>query len=195
MVVEGRRSDRLVDSFGKRTLASIYYKIHNAISEQKITENVGDFRLLDRQVVDALLTLPESQRFMKGMFAWVGFRKTVIDYTRAKRPAGKTKFRISKLMSLGVQGLTSFSIAPLRIWTLVGLLVSSAAIIWALVVIARAVLLGIEAPGYASTMVAITVLGGLQLVGIGVLGEYLGKTYLEAKRRPAYILRKVHRSK
>lgn len=194
-VVEARRSDRLLDSFGKRTLAGMYYKIHNAISEQKITENVGDFRLLDRQVVEALLTLPESQRFMKGMFSWVGFRKTVIDYSRTDRVAGKTKFRAAKLMSLGVQGLTSFSTAPLRIWTFVGLIVSLIAVFWALLVVARAVFLGIEAPGYASTIVAITVLGGLQLVGIGVLGEYLGKTYLEAKRRPSYIVRKVHRSK
>jgi glycosyltransferase involved in cell wall biosynthesis len=192
-VVEGRRIDRSTDSFLKRNLAKLYYLIHNSVSELKITGNVGDFRLMDRRVVEAVLSLPESQRFMKGLFSWVGFRTTTVDYVRDARTAGVTKFAPSKLFNLALQGLTSFSISPLRIWTYLGLVVSLFSISWAIFILLRSVIFGIDAPGYASTIAAITILGGIQLIGIGILGEYLGRTYMEAKRRPSYIVREMYR--
>ena len=192
-VVEGRRIDRSTDSFLKRNLAKLYYLIHNSVSELKITGNVGDFRLMDRRVVEAVLSLPESQRFMKGLFSWVGFRTTTVDYVRDARTAGVTKFATSKLFNLALQGLTSFSISPLRIWTYLGLVVSLFSISWAIFILLRSVIFGIDAPGYASTIAAVTILGGMQLIGIGILGEYLGRTYMEAKRRPSYIVREMYR--
>jgi polyisoprenyl-phosphate glycosyltransferase len=192
-VVEGRRIDRSTDSFLKRNSAKLYYALHNSVSELKITGNVGDFRLMDKRVVEAILSLPESQRFMKGLFAWVGFRTTTIDYARNARTNGETKFATSKLVNLALQGLTSFSISPLRIWTYLGLVVSLFSISWAIYIVVRSLIFGIDAPGYASTIAAITILGGLQLIGIGVLGEYLGRTYMESKRRPSHIVRQIHR--
>jgi glycosyltransferase involved in cell wall biosynthesis len=148
---------------------------------------------MDRVVVDALRDLPESRRFMKGLFAWVGFRTVIVDYQRPARHAGQSKFSGWRLWNLALEGLTSFSTAPLRVWTYLGLTVSMLSIAFALFIVFKVLVNGIDVPGYASVIVALTLLGGLQMMGIGILGEYLGRTYLESKRRPVYLVRRIHR--
>ncbi|MFJ4195487.1 glycosyltransferase family 2 protein [Pseudomonas sp. NPDC089534] len=191
-VVLGHRISRRSDSWAKQTSANWFYRLHNRIADQHLPENVGDFRLMDRCVVDALLTLPESRRFMKGLFAWVGFRTTHVDYERPERAAGKSKFNGWRLWNFALEGITSFSTEPLRIWTYLGAAVSLVSFAFAMFIVVRTLIYGIDLPGYASLMVAVTFLGGLQLIGIGVLGEYLGRTYIEAKRRPVFLVRRVY---
>ena len=191
-VVLGHRISRRSDSWAKQTSASWFYRLHNRIAEQSLPENVGDFRLMDRCVVDALLTLPESRRFMKGLFAWVGFRTTHVDYERPERVAGQSKFNGWRLWNFALEGITSFSTEPLRIWTYIGAAVSLVSFAFAIFIVVRTLIHGVDMPGYASLMVAVTFLGGLQLIGIGVLGEYLGRTYIESKRRPVFLVRRVY---
>ena len=192
-VVLARRINRASDGFFKRFTASMFYRVNNQISNHQLPENVGDFRLMDKKVVQALRQLPEANRFMKGLFSWVGYRTCCIDYVREKRVAGKTKFNGMKLINLAIEGITSFSTYPLRVWSYIGMAVSLLSFIFAIFIVIRVLLLGIDMPGYASLMVAVTFLGGLQLIGIGVLGEYLGRTYLESKRRPVYLLSQIYR--
>jgi len=194
-VVLGRRINRDSDSWAKRASANWFYTVHNKIANPKLPKNVGDFRLMDKSVVDALRALPESRRFMKGLFAWVGFRTAFVDYARAKRIAGTTKFNGWSLWNFALEGITSFSTDPLRIWTYLGVTVSLMSFLFAIFIIIKVLLYGIDAPGYASLMVAVTFLGGLQLIGIGVIGEYLGRTYIESKRRPVYLVRQVYQHK
>jgi glycosyltransferase involved in cell wall biosynthesis len=191
-VVLGRRIDRSSDTFAKRYSANGFYRLHNKIAKPRLPENVGDFRLMDRCVVEALKRLPESQRFMKGLFAWAGFRTAYVDYVRPERAAGTTKFNGWKLWNFALEGITSFSTTPLRIWTYLGGVVSLLSLMYATYVVVRVVMFGVVVPGYASQIVAVTFLGGLQLIGIGALGEYLGRTYMEAKRRPVYIVRRMY---
>jgi glycosyltransferase involved in cell wall biosynthesis len=193
-VVLGHRVNRASDSWSKRTTANWFYRIHNCIAKPKLPENVGDFRLMDRVVVDALLTLPETHRFMKGLFAWVGFRTAVVDYVRSPRIQGTSKFSGMGLWNFALEGLTSFSTEPLRIWTYVGMLVSLLSILFALFIVIKVLIYGADVPGYASIIVAVTFLSGLQLVGIGILGEYLGRTYIESKRRPVYLVRRLYKA-
>lgn len=194
-VVLGKRINRDSDSWAKRKSATWFYRIHNKISTPKLPENVGDFRLMDRAVVDALNQLPESRRFMKGLFAWVGFRTTTIEYVRPERVAGTTKFNGWRLWNFALEGITSFSTDPLRMWTYVGGFVAIISFVFAIFMVLKVLTYGIDVPGYASVMVAVTFLGGLQLIGIGVLGEYLGRTYIESKQRPIYVVRHIHESK
>lgn len=191
-VVLGRRVNRGSDSWAKRISANCFYRLHNIISDPKIPENVGDFRLMDRCVVTALNELPESRRFMKGLFAWVGFKTAYLDYSRPERVAGTTKFNGWKLWNFALEGLTSFSSAPLRVWTYIGLIVSLVSFVFAVFIFLRVIISGADVPGYASIMVAITFLGGLQLIGIGVIGEYLGRAYIESKRRPIFLVRRIY---
>lgn len=191
-IVLARRSRREEDNWLKRNSAEAFYKVMNKLATPPIPENVGDFRLMDRKVVDAVNSLPESNRFMKGIFSWVGFEQVYLDYERTNRRAGGTKFNFAKLWTFGIEGITSFSIRPLKIWTYLGLAVSLASLVFAIYLITRVVFFGVEMPGYASTMVAITLIGGLQLMGIGVLGEYVGRIFLEAKRRPLYLISDVY---
>lgn len=191
-VVLGRRINRDSDSWAKRVSASWFYRIHNKIANPKLPQNVGDFRLMDRCVVDALNKLPESSRFMKGLFAWVGFRTCYVEYVRPKRIAGTTKFNGWKLWNFALEGVTSFSTDPLRVWTYLGLFVSLVSFAFGLSILMKVFIQGIDVPGYASLFVAVTFLGGLQLVGIGVVGEYLGRTYIESKRRPVFLVRRVY---
>lgn len=194
-VVLARRSNRSADTWAKRTSARWFYRLHNRIADPKLPENVGDFRLMDRDVVRALKELPESRRFMKGLFAWVGFRTTAVDYVRPERVAGSTKFHGWRLWNFAVEGFTSFSTSPLRVWTYVGAAVSLASFLFAAFIVLRTLILGVDAPGYASLIVAVTLLGGLQLVGIGMLGEYLGRTYMESKRRPPFVVRRIYEAR
>ncbi|MDR6929402.1 glycosyltransferase family 2 protein [Pseudomonas sp. BE134] len=190
-VVLARRVDRSSDSLMKRTTAGAFYSVINRFSDVEIPHNVGDFRLMDRKVIDVLKSLPEHRRFMKGLFAWAGFRTTSIDYTRPKRTLGDTKFSGWKLWNLALEGITSFSIVPLKIWTYIGLLVALCSFIYGGIIVVRTLTLGVEVPGYASLASIILFMSGLQMIGMGILGEYVGRTYLESKRRPAYIIRSV----
>ena len=191
-VVLAKRSSRQSDSMLKRLTATAFYRWHNAVSEPEISENVGDFRLLDSSVVAALRRLPESRRFMKGLFAWVGFRSAVVEYERPPRSVGSSKFNGWHLWNLALEGVTSFSTAPLRVWTYVGGTVALASFAYGAYLAFRTIFRGIDVPGYASIFVAVVFLGGLQLVGIGVIGEYLGRTYIESKNRPVYVVRRVY---
>ncbi len=190
-VVLAHRSNRDSDTFLKRFSANCFYKLNNKISTPSIPDNVGDYRLMDRTVVDALNNLPESKRFMKGLFAWVGFKTTQVEYVRPERAAGESKFNGWKLWNFALEGLTSFGTAPLRVWTYVGALVAGISFIMTMKILIQVLFMGIDVPGYASLMVAVTFLGGLQLIGIGTLGEYLGRTYMESKNRPVFIVRSI----
>ena len=188
-VVYGVRNNRESDSLPKRITADFYYRAHNWLSSDKIPEHAGDFRLLDRKVVDVIRVMPERNRFMKGLFAWAGFRSAAVCYHREERKLGKTKYNYWKLWTLAVDGITSASTVPLRIWSYLGAFVALGALAYALVIIVRTLAFGIDVPGYASMMVAILFLGGLQLLSLGVLGEYVGRILTEAKRRPLYVIR------
>lgn len=190
-VVLAHRSNRDSDSFLKRFTAKCFYRVNNKISTPPLPDNVGDYRLMSRPVVDALNEFPESKRFMKGLFAWVGFKSTQIDYVREERAAGESKFNGWKLWNFALEGLTSFGTVPLRIWTYVGVLVAMISFILTLKILVQVLFMGVDVPGYASLMVAVTFLGGLQLIGIGTLGEYLGRTYMESKNRPIFIVREI----
>jgi glycosyltransferase involved in cell wall biosynthesis len=193
-VVLARRQSRAQDSVLKRLTAAAFYRLHNLVSGTQIEANVGDFRLMDRCVIDALRRLPESQRFMKGLFAWIGFRTTVLDYSRPPRSAGSSKFSTWQLWNLAIEGITSFSTAPLRVWTYLGFSVAAMSFLYGAFLVIRTFTHGVDVPGFASILCAVMFLGGVQLMGIGVLGEYLGRTYLEAKGRPTYVTRSILRA-
>jgi glycosyltransferase involved in cell wall biosynthesis len=191
-VVLAKRCDRTADTWLKRKTAEWFYRLHNSISIPPIPENVGDFRLLNRAAVEALKKLPERERFMKGLFNWVGFKTAEIEYVRSSRKAGETKFPLLKLWNFALDGITSFSTVPLRIWSYLGFIISLLAFAYGSIIIVRTLIQGVDIPGYASLLVVILFLGGLQLIGIGVLGEYLGRIYMETKNRPVYIIRQEH---
>ncbi|HTJ95422.1 MAG TPA: glycosyltransferase family 2 protein [Pararobbsia sp.] len=192
-VVLAKRAGRETDTWAKRGTAALFYRVHNAISDTLIPDNTGDFRLMSRAVIDALKQLPENRRFMKGLFAWVGFSTTEVEYERQPRAGGKTKFSGWKLWNFALEGLTSFGTWPLRVWTYMGGATAGFAILYAGYLALRTVVRGVDIPGYASIITAVLFLGGMQLVGIGVIGEYIGRIYMESKRRPVYIVRKVYR--
>jgi glycosyltransferase involved in cell wall biosynthesis len=189
-VVLAQRTDRRCDGLMKRKTAELFYYVHNRLSSVNIPANVGDFRLMDRVVVDALKTLPERQRFMKGLFAWVGFRTVSVEYTRHPRAAGTTKFSGWKLWNFALEGITSFSTTPLRIWTYLGAIGTFIAFVYAMYIILRTMIYGVDMPGYASLLVVILFFGSLQLISVGLLGEYIGRIYLETKQRPTYLVRR-----
>lgn len=188
-VVYGQRISRSSDSAAKRSSAGIFYWLFNQVSSLPIEPNVGDFRLMSRPAIDATLQLRERNRFMKGIFAWVGFRAVGIPYIRPPRAAGESKFNYWKLWNFALDGLTSFSTAPLRVWTYVGAAVTAGALCYVVFIILTTVLFGREVPGYASLMVVVLLMGAVQLVSLGIIGEYLGRLYIESKQRPIYVIR------
>ncbi|ADG18759.1 glycosyltransferase family 2 protein [Paraburkholderia atlantica] len=194
-VVAAKRTNRLCDTFAKRTAAALYYRVHNALSEVKLPENVGDFRLIDRQVVNALRSLPERRRFMKGLFAWVGYRTVIVEYEREPRSAGHSKFSGWRLWNFALEGITSFSTVPLRSWTYIGLSIATLAFVYGGFVIGRTLWSGNPVPGYASTISVMLFMGGIELIGIGVIGEYVGRIYYESKERPVYLVRRRYQAK
>ena len=191
-VVLAKRANRQDESALKRFCSSIFYKLNNKISEIEIPQNVGDFRLFTKKVLNAINSLPENQRFMKGIFAWVGFNSITIEYKRPQRIAGSSKFNGWKLWNFALQGITGFGTLPLRIWTYIGFIVSFFAFIYASFLILRTLIMGVDLPGYASLVVIILFLGGLQLIGVGILGEYVGRIYMESKRRPPFIIDEIY---
>lgn len=188
-IVLAKRSDRSTDSSLKRKSAEWFYKLHNKISDPKIEENVGDFRLMSREVVDNIKLMPERNLFMKGVLSWVGGKIEVVEYARAERFAGDSKFNGWKLWNLALEGITSFSTFPLRIWTYIGLAVASISFLYGAWMIFDTMVFGNVVRGYPSLLVSILFLGGVQLIGIGVLGEYIGRIYMETKCRPRYIIK------
>ena len=188
-IVLAKRTDRLNDTWLKRITASIFYRLHNKISYPEIEENVGDFRLLSREIVQQILQLSEKNLFMKGVFSWVGGETVTLEYKREVRSAGHTKFNGWKLWNLALEGVTGFSTFPLRIWTYIGLLIATFSFLYGLWMILQTLIWGNPVKGYPSLMVSILFLGGVQLIGIGVLGEYLGRVYIEVKNRPRYLLK------
>ncbi|MFL6751421.1 MAG: glycosyltransferase family 2 protein [Sphingomicrobium sp.] len=188
-VVYGVRDNRETDSLPKRLTADLYYRAHNWLSDDKIPEHAGDFRLLDRKVVDVIRRMPERNRFMKGLFAWAGFKQAAVLYHREERKVGKTKYNYWKLWTLAIDGITSASTLPLRVWSYLGAIVALGALGYAVYIIVVTLTSGINVPGYASLMVAVLFLGGLQLLSLGVLGEYVGRILTETKARPLYIVR------
>ena len=191
-VVLGRRTDRSTDGILKCKTAAWFYQLHNQLSKTKIPENVGDFRLMDRIVVNALKRLPERQRFMKGIFAWVGFRTVTLDYARAPRAAGESKFSGFALWNFALEGFTSFSTVPLKIWTYLGAASAVVTFFYAFYIIVRTIVSGNQVPGYASLFVAVLFFGSVQLISVGLLGEYIGRIYMETKQRPSYLIRKTY---
>ena len=188
-VVYGIRSDRASDGVAKRVTANGFYRVFNKLSDFPIPADTGDFRLMDRQVVEALRRLPERNRFNKGLFAWVGYKQIGIPYIRPARAAGNSSWASPALWRLALDGITSFSTAPLRIWTVVGLSAAALAGLAAIALIVRVLILGRDVPGYASLMVVTLFCFAFQMVAFGVMGEYLGRLYQETKGRPIYILR------
>jgi glycosyltransferase involved in cell wall biosynthesis len=187
-VAYGVRNDRGTDSALKRTTAGLFYRWFNRVAADPIPNDTGDFRLMDRRVVEALRRLPERNRFTKGLFAWVGFKSIAVPYKRQERVAGKTRFNFWRLWVLALDGITGFSTLPLRIWTFVGLAVACLALAYGVFIVVHALASGIDVPGYASTMTVILFLGGVQLITLGVIGEYVSRLFIESKQRPLYLV-------
>lgn len=183
---------RGADNFLKKSTAKGFYRIFNLFSDTHLIPNARDFRLLDRKVIDAFLALPERSRFNKGLFAWLGFKTYVIYFTTSERNTGKSKWGYKKLLRLALDGLTSFSSLPLKIWGYIGFLSAAVGLAYGIYIVMRTIVYGIDLPGYASMLTAILFFGGLNLIGIGVLGEYIARIFLETKQRPLYIIRDVH---
>mgnify|MGYP000019313220 FL=1 len=188
-VVLARRKTRETDHPLVRYFAQSFYRVHNALSSCTIPPDVGDFRLMDRRVVAALKQLPERRRFMKGLFAWVGFRQVTVEYEVAPRFAGQSTFNARRLWALALEGITSFSTVPLTAWLYIGTTVAALSGTYAGWIVLRTLLFGVDTPGYASLLTAVLFLGGVQLMGIGILGEYIGRIYSESKQRPVYLVR------
>ncbi|WP_068409372.1 glycosyltransferase family 2 protein [Labrenzia sp. OB1] len=190
-VVYGLRVDRSSDTLMKRSTAGMFYRLFDQLANIQMPANAGDFRLIDRAVIDALLRLPERNRFMKGLFAWVGFPAMALPYERPPRKAGAGKFNYWKLWNFALDGLTGFTTLPLRVWFYGGALVSVAAFAYAFYLVLHVVVFGIDVPGYTSLMVALLFFSGVQLLSIGMIGEYIARLFNEAKQRPVYILQDV----
>jgi glycosyltransferase involved in cell wall biosynthesis len=183
------RNDRRNDTFSKRLTANLFYRVIGRLSDVPIPANAGDFRLMDRRVVEALKCLPERTRFMKGLFAWLGYNSVSISYARPPRAAGTSKWKVWKLWNLALEGIFSFTSLPLRIWTYVGLCTAVTALGYMGFIIGRTLLFGVDVPGYASLVSMILFFSGIQMIGLGVIGEYLGRVFLEVKQRPLYLIR------
>lgn len=186
--VYARRRSRAGESWLKKATSRWYYDLLQKISGVAIQKDTGDFRLLDRKCIDALKELNESERNSKALFSWIGFQKIEFLYNRDKRVAGKSKWNYFKLFHLAMDGITSFTTMPLKIATWIGSIVSIVAVIYALIILVRTLIYGIDVPGYASTMVVVLILGGVQLLSLGIIGEYLGRIFMQTKERPNYLI-------
>lgn len=186
------RRERNTDGRLRRQFSHLFYQVMSRMSSIRIPEDAGDFRLLDRQVVHAMRRLPESNRFMKGLYSWVGFRSIGIAFTIEERRSSSSKFNFLKLLDLATTGLTSFSNLPLRLWVGVGSLISILSIFYATYILVETLIFGNPLAGWATLVVAVTFLGGVQLLSIGILGEYLARIFNEVKRRPNYLVASKH---
>lgn len=190
--VYARRSSRLGESFIKKFTSKMFYKTLQSVTRIPIQKDTGDFRLLDRRAVEALKQIRENQRYTKGYFSWIGFKKKEITYKRDPRAAGETHWNYFKLIDLAIEGIVSFSIAPLRIATGIGTVVAVATFIYLIVIVLRTIIFGTDLAGYPSTMAVILFLGGAQLLSLGIIGEYVGRIFNETKNRPLYLIEELH---
>lgn len=193
--VYAKRSKRLGESWFKKLSSKYFYKVLQKSTSIPIQRDTGDFRLLDRRCVEALKQIRESERYTKGFFSWIGYNKKEIQYVRDPRAAGETKWNYFKLINLAIDGIVSFTTAPLRISTMMGVLVSFASFIYIIVILVRTLLYGADLAGYPSTMAVILFLGGVQLLSLGIIGEYIGRIFNETKQRPLYLIEEYHHTK
>lgn len=187
-MVYGVRTDRVSESYFKRNFANFFYWLMQKITPINIPNNAGDFRLMDRKIIEALKEFPERTRFMKGLYAWVGYKTIGIPFEVKERAAGKSSWRFAKLTELAITGITSFSDVPLRVWGLIGFVISLVSFIYAIYIVTVTLLFGADLPGFPTLVVAIMFLGGIQLLSIGILGEYIARIFTEVKKRPKYLL-------
>ncbi|GHE96853.1 glycosyl transferase [Aliiroseovarius zhejiangensis] len=188
-VVNARRARRDADTWAKRTSAGLFYRLFNVLADHPIPTGVGDFRLLDREVVDAICAMGERSRFNKAIFSWVGFETTEVEYDRPARAEGDSQWSYWKLWKLALDGIFASSTTPLRIWTYVGLSMAVASLFYSAFLFFRTLLLGVDTPGYASTAILILTFGGMNMFALGIIGEYVGRIYTEVRQRPLYIVR------
>ena len=189
--IYGKRNNRGKEPWLRRKLSLLYYKLLQKTTNVSILQNVGDFRLLDRICIDALSSMRESQRYTKGMFQWIGFKKKEFTFDQDDRVAGNTKWSYIKLLNLAIEGITSYTTSPLKIATVMGLIVSFCAFIYMLFVLIKAIAVGDPVAGYPTIMVVMLFLGGVQLLSLGIIGEYIGRIFNETKNRPAYFIREI----
>lgn len=187
-MVYGVRTDRESESYIKRQFANLFYWIMQKITKIDMPNNAGDFRLMDRKIIQALSTFPERTRFMKGLYAWVGYKTAAVPFHVQERAAGKSSWRFTKLTELAITGITSFSDVPLRVWGLIGFVISLLSLVYAIYIITVTLLFGADLPGFPTLVVAIMFFGGIQLLSIGILGEYIARIFTEVKQRPKYLL-------
>lgn len=187
-MVYGARNSRESEAYLKRNMSHLFYWLMQKITRIDIPNNAGDFRLLDRKIIDAFKQFPERTRFMKGLYAWVGYKNIALPYEVKERAAGKSSWRLSKLTELAITGITSFSDVPLRVWGFIGFVISLLSLIYAIYIVAVTMIFGADLPGFPTLVVAIMFLGGIQLLSIGILGEYIARIFTEVKQRPKYLL-------
>jgi glycosyltransferase involved in cell wall biosynthesis len=190
--VYAKRRSREGETWFKKKTSRMYYQLLQKLSHVPIQKDTGDFRLLDRRAVEALKQFRESERYTKGMFSWIGFNKKEILYNRDARAAGTTKWNYLKLVNLGIDGITSFTIAPLRVSAVLGFIVSVIAFIYLVFLVIRTIFFGTDLSGYPSIMAVILFLGGVQLISLGIIGEYVGRIFNETKNRPLYLVEEYH---
>jgi glycosyltransferase involved in cell wall biosynthesis len=190
--VYARRSSRLGESWFKKTSSKMFYKTLQSVTRIPIQKDTGDFRLLDKRAVEALKQIRESQRYTKGYFSWIGFKKKEITYQRDPRAAGQTHWNYFKLFDLAIEGIVSFSTAPLRVATIIGTFVATAAFVYLVIIVMKTLVYGTDLAGYPSTMAVILFLGGAQLLSLGIIGEYIGRIFNETKNRPLYLIEELH---
>ena len=193
--VYAKRKSRKGETFLKKFTSKMYYKTLQSFTKIEIQKDTGDFRLLDRRCVEALKQFRESQRYTKGLFSWIGYNKKEILYDRDPRAAGKTKWNYRKLINLSIDGITSFTTAPLRWATTTGIIISILGFIYMMFIIIKTLVYGVDVPGYSSTMVVMLFLGGIQLIFLGIIGEYLGRAFYESKHRPIYFVDRYNETK
>lgn len=191
-VVTAVRKSRATDTYFKRRTAGMFYRFINKISDTKLTPNAGDYRLLDRAAINAFLQLSERVRFNKGLFSWIGFKEKLIYHKRENRSTGETKWNYWKLFKFSIDGITSFSKAPLEVWFYLGLVISSVSFMYGIYYFIRTLAFGIDVHGYPSLLIFMLFFSGLQMTGIGILGNYIGRIFIETKHRPIYIVKKFY---
>lgn len=187
-VVYGQRVDRETDGAAYRIYSGIFYRLFNSIAHSELPRGAGDFRLLDRKAINAMNTLTETARFNKGLFTWIGFKSIGVPYVVAERAGGTTKWNYRRLARFAIDGITSFSTVPLRVWSLLGLTVSLASIVYAISFLIRTMVFGVDVPGFPSLIISVMMFSGVQLISLGVIGEYLGRVYEEVKARPLFLV-------
>jgi glycosyltransferase involved in cell wall biosynthesis len=187
-MVYGTRTHRESEAYVKRSFARLFYWLMHNITKIDMPNNAGDFRLMDRKIIIALQQFPERTRFMKGLYAWVGFKTLGIPFEVKDRAAGRSSWRFSRLTELAITGITSFSDVPLRVWGFIGFVISVFSMIYAIYIVTETMIYGTDFPGFPTIIVAIMFLGGIQLLSIGILGEYIARIFTEVKQRPKYLL-------